>query len=65
VYDIIFTAKVIIVGILLGPGNDYLVPFQEALRTLGQFGLLLLVLEGGLSIDLKVRETGGLLQYLE
>ena len=42
----------ILVGMILGPAVLDIVPFVPALTAIGQIGLLLLVLEGGINIEL-------------
>eukprot|EP01052_Picozoa_sp_SAG31_P070916 SAG31_NODE_29803_length_389_cov_1.586207_1_plen_88_part_01 len=42
----------ILVGMVLGPTVLDIVPYVPALTAVGQLGLLLLVLEGGLNIEL-------------
>eukprot|EP00958_Prasinococcus_capsulatus_P028839 scaffold7222_cov535-Prasinococcus_capsulatus_cf.AAC.1 len=44
----------IIVGVLLGPGLADFVPFPYALRLYGELGLLFLVLEAGVEVDIEV-----------
>ena len=49
----------IICGMILGPGVLGWVPFSDALALIGQIGLVLLVLEGGLHIELAtLRKIG-------
>lgn len=49
----------IVVGMILGPGVLDWVPYHDALALLGQIGLLLLVLEGGLHIELGMLKKIG------
>jgi len=50
----------IIVGMVLGPNLLDVVPFPEALGIVGEVGLLLLVLEAGLEVDLQMlKQIGG------
>jgi len=49
----------IFVGMILGPHALNLVPYEEAVKTVGTAGLLLLVLEGGLNIDLATMRRVG------
>lgn len=51
----------ILVGMVLGPHGAKLLPAElvSALSVAGQVGLLLMVCEGGLSMDLKVLKTQG------
>ena len=49
----------IVAGMLLGPGLADLVPHVEALSLVGQVGLLLLVLEGGLHIEIATLKRVG------
>jgi Kef-type K+ transport system membrane component KefB len=49
----------IVVGLVLGPAVLDVVPFVDALTALGQLGLLLLVLEGGLNIELATMRRVG------
>jgi len=51
----------IIVGVLLGPGLADFVPFPYALRLYGELGLLFLVLEAGVEVDIEVLKDLGLL----
>lgn len=63
----IFTAKLgmpalvgeIITGFLLGPPLANLVPFPEAMVLVGEIGLIMLLLEAGVELDIaQLRETG-------
>lgn len=63
----IFTAKLgmpalvgeIFVGFLLGPPLADFVPFPEALVLVGEIGLIMLLLEAGVELDVaQLRETG-------
>jgi len=49
----------IIAGIALGPRGFDVVPFDKALVSAGQLGLLLLILEGGLNIELATLRRVG------
>jgi Kef-type K+ transport system membrane component KefB len=49
----------IFVGMLLGPDALNLAPFEGAVKAVGYAGLLLLVLEGGLNIDLATLRRVG------
>lgn len=49
----------IVVGMALGPRGFDLVPFDKALISAGQLGLLLLVLEGGMHIELATLRRVG------
>ena len=49
----------ILVGMLLGPEGTDLVPHVDAFTAAGQLGLLLLVLEGGLHVEMAtIRRVG-------
>lgn len=48
-----------IVGMVLGPNLLNVVPFPEALTLVGEVGLLLLVLEAGLEVDLQMLKQIG------
>jgi Kef-type K+ transport system membrane component KefB len=49
----------IVVGMVLGPPMLDVVPYVDALTIIGQLGLLLLVLEGGINIELQtLRQIG-------
>ena len=55
----------IIVGLVLGPYGLDVVPQTRACTIAGELGLALLVLEGGLHVDLKtLREVGGVASAL-
>lgn len=54
----------ILVGVILGPALADIVPFPEALSLLGKLGVLLLVLESGLAVDLKTLKSYGLRAFL-
>ena len=49
----------IVVGMCLGPNGLDLVPFSEALSAAGSLGLLLIILEGGLNIELATMRRVG------
>jgi Kef-type K+ transport system membrane component KefB len=49
----------IVVGMVLGPPGLDCIPFIPALTAVGQLGLLLLVLEGGLNIDIATLRAVG------
>eukprot|EP00493_Phyllostaurus_siculus_P027403 UN27750 len=44
----------IIVGIIVGPNFLELAPHSKALKMLGECGLILLVIEAGIEVDLEV-----------
>lgn len=51
----------ILTGVLLGPPLANRVPYPDAITLLGQLGLVLLVIEGGLHVDgKKIRDIGPL-----
>jgi len=50
----------IICGIVLGGEVGEIIPIEEAVNVLGQVGVLMLVLEGGLSIELSTMKALGL-----
>lgn len=47
------------VGMLLGPGVFNIIPYLNSVQTIGQMGLLLLVLEGGINIQLATLKKIG------
>ena len=49
----------IVVGMVLGPELLDVVPFPDALQLVGEVGLLLLVLEAGLEVDLQMLKQIG------
>lgn len=49
----------IIAGIILGPPLLNVVPFPDAFRLLGKIGVMMLVLDSGLSVDLKQLKASG------
>jgi Kef-type K+ transport system membrane component KefB len=49
----------IVVGLLLGPDGANFLPEPEAIVLVGNLGLCLLVMEGGLSIDLDTLRSVG------
>jgi Kef-type K+ transport system membrane component KefB len=49
----------ILIGVLLGPGLANIVPLPEAFVLLGEIGLILLVLEAGIDVDLTMLRLVG------
>jgi len=54
----------IIVGIILGPPLLNVVPYVDAFSTLGTLGLMTLVFEGGMSVNLPELKTLGIRAFL-
>jgi Kef-type K+ transport system membrane component KefB len=49
----------IVVGMALGPNGLNIIPFHDGISALGQLGLLLIILEGGLHIELHTLRRVG------
>lgn len=54
----------LIAGILLGPALADIVPHPEAWKLIGMLGVLILVIDGSLSVDLKVVQKYGIRAFV-